>query len=74
MRLKFLWLVILLSMIVLDPVGAAERRLQIDYVSFVPGVAPLWVAVDGCFFAQEGIDPELLFIGTHEACSRLRKS
>jgi ABC-type nitrate/sulfonate/bicarbonate transport system substrate-binding protein len=43
---------------------AAERRLQIGFVSFVPGVAPLWVASDRRFFAQEGLDPELVFIGT----------
>jgi ABC-type nitrate/sulfonate/bicarbonate transport system substrate-binding protein len=39
-------------------------RLQIGYVSFVPGGAPLWVAADGRFFAQEGLDPDLIFIGT----------
>ena len=44
--------------------AAAQRRLQIGFVSFVPGVAPLWVAADGRFFAQEGLDPELVFIGT----------
>jgi len=43
---------------------AAERRLQIGFVSFVPGVAPLWVASDRRFFSQEGLDPELVFIGT----------
>lgn len=43
---------------------AAERRLQVGFVSFVPGVAPLWVASDRRFFAQEGLDPELVFIGT----------
>jgi len=43
---------------------AAERRLQIGFVSFVPGVAPLWAASDRRFFAQEGLDPELVFIGT----------
>ena len=64
MRRKFFWLVILLVVSVIDPVAAAERRLQIGYVSFVPGVAPLWVAADRRFFAQEGIDPELVFIGT----------
>ena len=44
--------------------AAAQRRLQVGFVSFVPGVAPLWVAADGRFFAQEGLDPELVFIGT----------
>jgi len=44
--------------------NAAERRLQIGFVSFVPSVAPLWVASDRRFFAQEGLDPELVFIGT----------
>ena len=27
-------------------------------------MAPLWVASDRRFFAQEGLDPELVFIGT----------
>ena len=44
--------------------AASERRPQIGFVSFVPGVAPLWVAADGRFFAPEGLDPELIFIGT----------
>ena len=44
--------------------AAAGARLQIGYVSFVPGVAPLWVASDRKLFAQEGVDPELVFIGT----------
>jgi NitT/TauT family transport system substrate-binding protein len=44
--------------------AAAERRHQIGFVSFVPGGAPLWVAADRGFFAQEGLDPELIFIGT----------
>ena len=74
MRLKFLWLVILLSMILIDPVGAAERRLQIGYVSFVRASRRCGWRLMGVFFAQEGIDPELVFIGTNEACSRLRKS
>jgi ABC-type nitrate/sulfonate/bicarbonate transport system substrate-binding protein len=43
---------------------AAPERPQIGFVSFVPGVAPLWVAADGRFFVQEGLDPELIFIGT----------
>ena len=43
---------------------ASSQRLQIGFVSFVPGVAPLWVASDRRFFAQEGLDPELVFIGT----------
>jgi len=44
--------------------AAAERRLQIGFVSLVPGIAPLWVAADRGFFAQEGLDPELIFIGS----------
>jgi ABC-type nitrate/sulfonate/bicarbonate transport system substrate-binding protein len=44
--------------------AASGGRLQIGYVSFVPGGAPLWVAADGRFFAQEGLDPDLIFIGT----------
>ena len=44
--------------------AAPQGRLQIDYVSFVPAVAPLWVAADGGFFVREGLDPDLIFIGT----------
>jgi len=44
--------------------AATGPRLQIGYVSFVPGVAPLWVASDRRLFAQEGVDPELVFIGS----------
>jgi ABC-type nitrate/sulfonate/bicarbonate transport system substrate-binding protein len=44
--------------------AASEPRQQIGFVSFVPGVAPLWVAADGQFFAQEGVKSELIFIGT----------
>ena len=44
--------------------AAPRGRLQIGYVSFVPGVAPLWVAADAGFFAREGLDPDLIFIGT----------
>jgi NitT/TauT family transport system substrate-binding protein len=44
--------------------GAAERRLQIGFVSIAALVAPLWVATDRGFFAQEGLDPELVFIGS----------
>src|SRR5215475_3596481 len=44
--------------------AAAERRLQIGFVSVGTPVAPLWVAADRGFFAQEGFDPELIFIGS----------
>jgi NitT/TauT family transport system substrate-binding protein len=57
----------LFALLILLPSGvqaAAERRLQIGFVSIVPGVAPLWVAADRGFFAQEGLDPELIFIGS----------
>src|SRR5436305_1722515 len=57
----------LLALLVSLPSGvhaAAERRLQIGFVSIVPGIAPLWVAADRGFFAQEGLDPELVFIGS----------
>jgi len=57
----------LFALLILLPSGvqaAAERRLQIGFVSIVPGVAPLWVAIDRGFFAQEGLDPELIFIGS----------
>jgi len=44
--------------------AAAERRVQIGFVSFTSNNAPLWVAADRGFFAQEGLDPELIFIGS----------
>jgi ABC-type nitrate/sulfonate/bicarbonate transport system substrate-binding protein len=44
--------------------AATGARLQIGYASFAPGVAPLWVASDRRLFAQERVDPELVFIGT----------
>jgi NitT/TauT family transport system substrate-binding protein len=44
--------------------AAAERRVQIGFVSFTPAYAPLWLAADRGFFAQEGLDPELIFIGS----------
>ena len=44
--------------------AAAERRVQIGFVSFTANNAPLWVAADQGFFAQEGLDPELIFIGS----------
>jgi ABC-type nitrate/sulfonate/bicarbonate transport system substrate-binding protein len=44
--------------------AAAERRLHIGFVSFGTPVAPLWVAADRGFFAQERLDPELIFIGS----------
>jgi NitT/TauT family transport system substrate-binding protein len=45
--------------------AAAERRLQIGFASFGTGYAPLWVAADRGFFAQEGLDTELIFIGSN---------
>src|SRR5262249_57736950 len=44
--------------------AAADRRLQIGFVSVGGPVAPLWLAADRGFFAQEGLDPELIFIGS----------
>jgi len=41
--------------------AAAERRVQIGFVSFTSNNAPLWVAADRGFFAQEGLDPECVF-------------
>ncbi len=57
----------LLALMLSAPLGvyaAAERRVQIGFVSFVATYAPLWVAADRGFFAQEGLDPELVFIGS----------
>ena len=57
----------LLTLLISVPSGvyaAAERRLQIGFVSFVAVYAPLWLAADRGFFAQEGLDPELIFIGS----------
>ncbi|MSP41635.1 MAG: ABC transporter substrate-binding protein [Deltaproteobacteria bacterium] len=57
----------LFAFLVSLPVGdcaAAERRLQIGFVSITSTNAPLWVAVDRGFLAQEGLDPELIFIGS----------
>jgi NitT/TauT family transport system substrate-binding protein len=57
----------LLALLISLPLGvyaAAERRVQIGFVSFVATYAPLWVAADRGFFAQEGLDPELVFIGS----------
>src|SRR5215468_10473589 len=56
-----------LALLVSLPSGvyaAAEQRLQIGFVSLGSPVAPLWVAADRGFFAQEGFDPELIFIGS----------
>jgi ABC-type nitrate/sulfonate/bicarbonate transport system substrate-binding protein len=50
--------------------AAAGARLQIGYVSFVPGVAPLWVASDRKLFAQEGVDPSWFSSGRHPPCLR----
>ena len=44
--------------------AAAERRVQIGFASFTSLSAPLWLAVDRGFFAQEGLEPELVFIGS----------
>src|SRR5262245_66478431 len=44
--------------------AAAQRRLQIGFVSVGTPVAPLWVAADRGFFARESLDPELIFIGS----------
>src|SRR2546428_4162959 len=44
--------------------AAAERRLQIGFATISPIIAPLWVAADRRFFAQEGLEPELVFIGS----------
>src|SRR5262245_38819206 len=44
--------------------AAAERRVQIGFATISPVVAPLWVAADRGFFVQEGLDPELVFIGS----------
>src|SRR5438046_10516230 len=58
---KSLALALLLSL----PSGvfaAAERRLQIGFATISPVIAPLWVAADSGFFAQEGLERELFFI------------
>src|SRR5215468_11935374 len=44
--------------------AAAERRVKIGFATISPVVAPLWVAADRGFFTQEGLDPELVFIGS----------
>ena len=44
--------------------AAAARRVQIGFVSITALVAPLWVAADRGFFAEEGLDTELVFIGS----------
>ena len=44
--------------------AAAERRMQIGYPAFATGYAPLWVAADRGFLAQEGLDAALVFIGS----------
>src|SRR5499425_1330958 len=63
--MKFFSLVI--ALLISLPSGvfaAAERRLQIGYATISPVIAPLWVAADRGFFVQEGLDPELVFIGS----------
>src|SRR5262249_42173965 len=44
--------------------AAAEQRVKIGFATISPVVAPLWVAADRGFFAQEGLDAELVFIGS----------
>jgi len=44
--------------------AAAERRVQIGFATISPVIAPLWVAADRGFLAHEGLDPELVFIGS----------
>ena len=44
--------------------AAAEQRVKIGFATISPVIAPLWVAADRGFFAQEGLDPELVFIGS----------
>jgi NitT/TauT family transport system substrate-binding protein len=65
------WLVfrkpLVIALLISLPSGvyaAAERRVQIGFASFTSTNAPLWVAADRGFFAQEGLDPELIFIGS----------
>jgi ABC-type nitrate/sulfonate/bicarbonate transport system substrate-binding protein len=56
-----------LALLVSLPSGvyaAAERRVQIGFVSLGSPVAPLWLAADQGFFAQEGLNTELIFIGS----------
>ena len=62
-RLMFGLLAILASL-PSGPCSAAENRLQIGFVSITSTNAPLWVAADRGFLAQEGLDPELIFIGS----------
>src|SRR5262245_30660742 len=56
----------LVLLLFLPSVGraATERRLQIGFATISPVIAPLWVAADRGFFAQEGLEPELVFIGS----------
>jgi ABC-type nitrate/sulfonate/bicarbonate transport system substrate-binding protein len=65
------WLIFLrplaIALVISLPSGvyaAAERRVHIGFVSFASTNAPLWVAADRGFFAREGLDPELIFIGS----------
>src|SRR6266542_4862280 len=65
------WLIFLrslaIALVISLPSGvyaATERRLHIGFVSFTSTNAPLWVAADRGFFAQEGLDIELIFIGS----------
>jgi ABC-type nitrate/sulfonate/bicarbonate transport system substrate-binding protein len=57
----------LLALLLSPPSGvyaAAEQRVKIGFATISPVIAPLWVAADRGFFAQEGLDPELVFIGS----------
>jgi hypothetical protein len=53
----------LFALLILLPSGlqaAAERRLQIGFVSIVPGIAPLWVAAVATIQVEDVIDTRIL--------------
>jgi ABC-type nitrate/sulfonate/bicarbonate transport system substrate-binding protein len=54
----------LLTLLIWLPSGIYAATEQIGFVSITPLVAPLWVADDRGFFAQEGLNSELIFIGS----------
>src|SRR5262249_9339094 len=65
--MKFFHKPLALALLISLPSGvyaAAERRVQIGFVSFVAVYAHVLLAADRGFFAQEGLDPELIFIGS----------
>src|SRR5215467_14329078 len=65
--MKFFRQSLVIALLISLPSGvfaAAERRLQIGFATISPVIAPLWVAADRGFFAQEGLEPELIFIGS----------